>query len=104
MTLWTAVLLASAGAFALKVLGYLVPDHLTKHPHFVHVAAVLPIGLLSGLIAVQTVGNGGELTFDGRIPGLVVAIVLLLRKAQFIVVVIAAAAVTATGRALGWWA
>lgn len=103
MNLWIPVLVATAGTFALKVAGYFVPDRFTQHPHFNQVARLLPVGLLSGLIAVQTFGEGQSIVLDGRIAGAAVAVVLLMRKMPFIVVVFTAAIVTAIGRHFGLW-
>ncbi|MEO8555468.1 MAG: AzlD domain-containing protein [Actinomycetota bacterium] len=103
MTLWTTVLLASGLAFALKLLGYVVPHHLLDHPVVSRVTAMLPVALLSALVAVQTfTGQGGVLTADARAAGFAVAVVALLLRAPFLVVVILAAATAGTLRAFGW--
>jgi uncharacterized membrane protein len=103
MTLWTTVLLASGLAFALKLLGYVVPHHKLDHPVVSKVIAMLPIALLSALVAVQTfTGSGGGLTMDARAAGVAVAVTALLLRAPFLVVVILAAATAAMLRALGW--
>jgi branched-subunit amino acid transport protein len=104
MNPWIPILVASAGAYVLKLAGFMVPSHLMEKPRFNVVAAMLPIGLLAGLVCVQVVGNAQALTVDGRVPGALTAIVLLYYKRSFIVVVIAAAVVTAIGRHFGLWA
>jgi hypothetical protein len=103
MTLWTTVLLASGLAFALKLLGYLVPHQLLDGAVVSRITAMLPVALLSALVAVQTftVGGGG-LALDARAAGLAVAVSALLLRAPFLVVVILAAGTAATLRALGW--
>ena len=103
MSLWMPVVVATAGAFALKFAGYVLPDHLMEHPRFSQVARLLPIGLLSGLIAVQSLGDGQAIVLDGRLVGVAVAVAMLLRRMSFIYVVITAAAVTAIGRHFGLW-
>lgn len=95
------VVIASLGAYALKITGYFVPQKLMDNQRFRNVSGLLPIGLLGGLIMVQTFANGMSLTLDGRVLGLVVAIPLLLKKAPFIVVVLSAALVTAAARHFG---
>jgi len=103
MTLWTTVLLASGLAFALKLAGYVVPHQTLDHPLVSRVTAMLPVALLSALVAVQTfTGSGGGLTLDARAAGVAVAVTALLLRAPFLVVVILAAATAATLRALGW--
>jgi len=103
MTLWTTVLLASGLAFALKLLGYAMPHQTLDHPVVSKVTAMLPVALLSALVAVQTfTGSGGALTLDARAAGVAVGVTALLLRAPFLVVVILAAATAATLRALGW--
>ena len=103
MTLWTTVLLASGFAFALKLLGYLVPHQVLDGAVVSRVTTMLPVALLSALVAVQTFTAGaGVLTLDARAAGVAVAVCALLLRAPFLVVVILAAATAATLRALGW--
>ena len=103
MTLWTTVLLASGLAFALKLLGYLVPHRVLDRPVVSRVTAMLPVALLSALVAVQTfAGPGGALTVDARAAGVAVAVTALLLRAPFLLVVLLAAATTAILRAVGW--
>ena len=103
MNFWLPILIASAGAFVLKLAGYLVPAHLMEKPRFNFIASLLPVGLLAGLVGVQVLGSGQALILDGRVPGALTALVLLYYKRSFIVVVIAAAIVTALGRHFGVW-
>ena len=103
MSLWTTVLLASGLSFALKLVGYVVPHHVLDGPVLSRVAAMLPVSLLSALVAVQTFTvSGGGLALDARAAGVAVAVTALLLRAPFLVVVILAAATAATLRALGW--
>jgi len=103
MNLWTTVLLASGLSFGLKLLGYLVPHQLLDGPVVSRVIAMLPVALLSALVAVQTfTGQAGSLTLDARAAGVAVAVVALLLRAPFIVVVILAAATAGLLRAVGW--
>ncbi|AKU17346.1 AzlD domain-containing protein [Luteipulveratus mongoliensis] len=102
MNTWVMVLVACGAAYALKVLGYLVPAHLLEGPIVSRVVRLLPISLLAGLVVVQAfVGDGGRLEVDARAAGLVVAIIALLLRAPFIVVVVLAAATAAGLRAAG---
>jgi branched-subunit amino acid transport protein len=103
MTLWTTVLLASGLAFALKFLGYVVPHRVLEGAVVSRVSTMLPVALLSALVAVQTfTAHGGGLTLDARAAGVAVAVSALLLRAPFLVVVILAAATAGTLRALGW--
>ncbi len=93
---WTAVLAACAICFLTKLAGYLAPHHWLEHPRVARTAALMTVALLSALTAVQTLAAGHRLTLDARVPAVLVAALLLWRRAPFIVVVIAAA-VTAAG-------
>ena len=103
MSLWTTVLLASGLSFALKLAGYVVPHHVLDGPVLSKVSAMLPVALLSALVAVQTFTSGSRvLTLDARAAGVAVAVTALLLRAPFLLVVVLAAATAATLRALGW--
>lgn len=103
MTMWTAVVVASALAFALKLLGYIVPSRWLEGPRTSRVTSALPIALLSALVAVQTVtGDGGALVLDARLAAVAVALAALALRAPFLLVVGLAAGTAALLRALGW--
>jgi branched-subunit amino acid transport protein len=102
MSMWTAVLLASAIAFGLKLIGYLIPAHLLEGPRTKRITAALPVALLAALVATQTfTSHGGTLVLDARAAAVGVAVVALLLRAPFIVVVIAGALTAAGLRGLG---
>ena len=92
---WIAVIGTSAIAFALKYSGHSVPEKWLSHPRIQRVNALIPIALLSALVAVQTFTEKTHLMIDQRLLGLSVAIVALLLKAPFPLVVISAAASSA---------
>ena len=94
-TLWVAVLAASIGCYAIKLAGLSVPDRVLEDPRVRRVAALLPVALLSALIAVQTLADGTTLGVDARLGGVGVAIVAVLLRAPFLVVVLAAMTTTA---------
>jgi uncharacterized membrane protein len=103
VTLWTAVLAASALAFALKYLGYVVPARWLEGPRISRVTSALPIALLAALVAVQTLtGEDGALVLDARLAAVAVALVALALRAPFLLVVVLAAGVAALLRAVGW--
>ena len=64
------------------------------------IAALLPVVLLSALVAVQTFSSGPELVLDARAAGFAVAGVAVWRRWPFLVVVALAAFTTAWS---GWW-
>jgi len=100
--IWAAVILGSLGCWAEKLLGYLVPASVLRNAWLMRVATLMPVALLSALVAVQTFGNGQGLTLDARAAGLAVAVVALLLRAPFLVVVVVAAITAAFLRAAGW--
>ena len=92
---WIAVIGTSALAFALKYSGHSVPERWLSHPRIQKVNALIPIALLSALVAAQTFTSESKLMIDHRLLGLSVAILALLLKAPFPVVVISAATTSA---------
>jgi hypothetical protein len=102
MTAWTAVLGASFIAFALKLVGYVVPSGWLERPRLAKVSILLPACLLAALVVVQTFTNGTHLALDARVAGLGAAVVALILRAPFLVVVITAAVAAALVRAAGW--
>lgn len=101
--MWTTVLLASLATYSLKIFGYFLPESLLAQKTAKKVIAVLPIGLLAGLIAIQLFTTKTAYTFDGRIAGALSAIALLLLRAPFIIVISVSAVITAVGRLMWLW-
>jgi hypothetical protein len=76
--IWTAVLVASAGCFALKLAGWSLPARWLEHERLQRAAVLLPVALLAALVVVQAFaatgsGDGSGLVLDARAAGLVVA-------------------------------
>lgn len=102
MSGWVLILVASAGCFAIKFAGYLLPTERLADPRVVRASGLVTVCLLAALVAVQSLAHGRVVVLDARVPALVVAAVALLVRAPFVVVVLAAAATAAALRALGW--
>lgn len=100
--MWAAVLVASLGCFLEKLLGYLVPPAVLENRRTRAVFGLMPVALLSALVAVQTFASGMTLALDARAAGIGVAIVALLLRAPFLAVVVLAGVTAAGLRALGW--
>ena len=98
--IWTAVLLASAGCFALKLAGWSVPAHWLERERLQRAAVLLPVPLLAALVVVQAFAGDRTLVLDARAAGLAVALGLVLLRAPFLLVVVAAAATAALLRTL----
>ncbi|HLS44724.1 MAG TPA: AzlD domain-containing protein [Ornithinicoccus sp.] len=100
MSMWVAVLAACALAYALKLAGYLVPQHVLDIPWVHRVTPLLPVALLSALIVTQAfLTDEGRVVLDARAAGVAVAVLLLVLRANFLVVVAAAAVTAALVRA-----
>ncbi len=99
--IWAAVLIGSLGCYLEKLFGFILPPSLLDRPMIRSVAALLPIAMLSALVAVQTFGAWQSLVIDARLAGVAVAVVALLLRAPFLAVVLAAAITAALLRAAG---
>jgi hypothetical protein len=88
--LWIGLIATSVIAFLLKYLGHSVPEKWLSHPRVTKINGLIPIALLSALVAVQTFTNGKSLVVDQRL-----AVIALILKAPFAIVVLSAAATSA---------
>jgi hypothetical protein len=93
--MWIAVIGTSAIAFGLKFFGHSVPEKYLSHPRALRINTLIPIALLSALVAVQSVTEKSKLVFDQRLTGIAVAVIALILKAPFPVVVLGSAAASA---------
>ncbi len=103
---WWPVLAACALSYAIKLLGGLVPQRWLERPVVARCVQLLPVALLSALVAtsavVTTTTDSVRFVVDARLAGLLVAAVALMLRAPFVVVVVLAAATAAAWRAAGW--
>ena len=94
-TLWIGVIGTSVIAIALKFAGHSDPENLLSHPLIKRINLLIPIALLSALVAVQSVTTKNAIVIDHRLAGLGAAIVALIFKAPFPIVVLSAAITSA---------
>ena len=92
---WIATIGTSAIAFLIKFSGTLIPASVLESRAIRRINALLPIAMLSALVAVQAFANKKVLVLDHRAVGLLVAAIALRLKAGFPVVVGSAALVSA---------
>lgn len=92
---WIATIGTSVLAFLIKYSGTLIPNKVLESEMVRKINALLPIAMLSALVAVQAFANKKELMIDHRAAGLIVAAIALKLKAGFPVVVGSAALVSA---------
>ncbi len=93
--MWIAVIGTSAIAFGLKYFGHSIPEKYLSNPRALRINTLIPIALLSALVAVQTFSEKSTLVIDQRLVGMAVAVLALALKAPFPVVVIGSAAASA---------
>jgi branched-subunit amino acid transport protein len=94
--LWAAVIGASALCFLLKLLGYSLPESFLSNPRLQRINALIPVVLLSALVASQTLTKESSVIVDHRLAGVLVAAIALKMRASFPVMMVAAAVTSAT--------
>jgi uncharacterized membrane protein len=99
-TTWAAVLLLAAGAYLLKLAGWLLPARAFEDPRVRRGAVLLPVALLAALVVVQAFADGRALTLDARAAGLLAGAVAVALRAPFLVLVLVAAVTAALLRAV----
>jgi branched-subunit amino acid transport protein len=92
---WIAVVGSSALCYALKYLGTVIPHQWLEKPRFTRVNNLIPIALLTALVAVNVFAVKTKLVIDQRIFGIAAAIILLSLKRSFLTVIVGAALVSA---------
>ncbi len=92
---WGGVIALSAGAYLLKALGVVLGDRIG--PDFAErwSLELVVVPVLAALIVVQTFDGGRSIVIDARLPAVLVAALLVWRKAPFLVIVVAAGATAA---------
>ena len=93
--IWIAVIGTSAIAFGLKYFGHSVPERYLSNHRMLRINTLIPIALLSALVAVQSFAEKSKLVIDQRIVGMMVAVIALVLRAPFPVVVLGSAAASA---------
>ena len=98
--IWAAIIGGSLICYALKALGFVIPERLLEAPMVTQLVGMFPVALLAALLAVVTVGDGMNVVVDARLAAVAAAAVALALRAPFIVVVIVGAATAALLRAV----
>ena len=98
MIIFVGVIVASIAVFSWKIFGYLIPERYLVHGRIKNIASLLTIALLSALVGVQGFTTDSQITFDARVPALLLAALLLKLRAPFILTVAAAAGFAAIAR------
>jgi hypothetical protein len=93
--LWIATLVSSLICFLFKYLGYRIPESLLNRPVIQRINSLIPIALLSSLVAVQGLTIEQQVVIDHRLVGLLVAAIALSFKANFPIMMLLDAASSA---------
>lgn len=92
---WIALIGTSLTIFTLRYLGHSVPEKYLTNARMLRINTLIPVVLLSALVAVQTFGDKSKIVIDQRAAGVVVAMIALMAKAPYFIVVISAALTSA---------
>jgi branched-subunit amino acid transport protein len=94
--LWLAIMIAAVGCYLLKLAGVSMPESILNHPKVQRVAQLLPIAMLSALVAIELFDGRGRYSLDWpTLAGVAAGVVALLLRQGFLVVFLIAIAVTA---------
>jgi branched-subunit amino acid transport protein len=95
-SVWLAIMVAAVGCYLLKLAGVSLPESILNHPKVQRVAQLLPIAMLSALVAVELFDGGGRYSLDWRVlAGVAAGIIALLLRRGFLMVFLIAIFVTA---------
>jgi len=92
---WWPVIALCGSAYALKALGLVLGERLDREVSERWSLQIVVVPVVAALIVVQTFSTGQTLVLDARAPALVVAAVLVWRRAPFVLVAVAAAGTAA---------
>ncbi len=81
--------------------GFVIGPSLESRPTLAKAASLIPAAVVMAVIVQLTVANGRTLVADERLAGVLVAGVLVWRRAPFLLVVLSAAVTTAILRSFG---
>jgi branched chain amino acid efflux pump len=96
VTVWATTIAASVGCYGLKLAGLSLPQSLLGHPGVQRIAALLPVAMLSALIATDLFDSNRHYTADWHtLAGVGAGALALWRGRSLIVVFLVAVAVTA---------
>jgi branched-subunit amino acid transport protein len=93
---WTLIFVLAAGVSLQRLVGMFAGGALlAKVPVFARLATLIPAAVVAAVIVQLTLASGRSLQVDPRLAGMLVAGVLVWRRAPIVIVILSAAAVTA---------
>lgn len=96
MSIWLSVLVASVACYLLKLIGVSLPEAVLAHPRIQRVASLLPVAMLSALIATDLFDSNRSYHADWHtLAGVAAGAVALWRGRSLLVVFAIAIATTA---------
>lgn len=96
MSTWATILAASVGCYCLKLVGVSLPESMLGHPRVQRVASLLPVAMLSALIATDLLDANRHYSADWHtLAGVAAGALALWRGRSLLFVFVLAIATTA---------
>lgn len=100
-TLWATILAASVASYGSKLAGVSLPESLISHPRVQRIAGLLPIAMLSALVASDLFDANRHYAASGpTVAGVAAGALVLWRERSLVAVFLIAILVTAILRAI----
>jgi branched-subunit amino acid transport protein len=93
-TVWAAIVAATVGCYALKLVGVSLPETILNHPRVQHTAALLPVAMLTALVTVDLVDTNSHYHLNAPLLAGVTAGAIALRLDRPLPLVLLAAVAT----------
>ena len=98
--MWAGILVGALGCYVMKLTGLSIPERFLVNPRVQRISVLLPVALLTALMATQTFSAGQRLDVGAPAAGVAAAFVALLLRAPFLVVIAVSAVTTGGLRAM----
>jgi branched-subunit amino acid transport protein len=98
--MWATILAATVGCYGLKLAGVSLPDTVLNHPRVQQAAALLPVAMLTALVAVDLFDAGGHYHVNWPALAGVAAAAIALRLGGSLPIVLLVAITTTAGTRL----
>ena len=85
---WDYIFMLALGAYAFKSSGLIILNKFNLDRFFQNSVLLIPIALLAALITEQTFVIDQAIDLDERFIGLLIALVLIKKKAPFLIIIL----------------
>ena len=85
---WDYIFMLALGAYAFKSGGLIILNKFNLDRFFQNSVLLIPIALLAALITEQTFVTDQAIDLDERFIGLLIALVLIKKKAPFLIIIL----------------